>query len=61
MAFSFRVGYDWLLHVHAICLALAGICTLLVSVSIAAHFGKRRGLITSVFAVPRDLIERGFL
>ena len=48
---SFGLGYDWLLHVHTIFLALAGICTLLASFAIAAHFQKIRGLISQVLTM----------
>ncbi len=39
-------GLDWLIVIHTIFISIAGICTLLSSVSISAHFVERRGLVT---------------
>ncbi|CAF0895429.1 unnamed protein product [Adineta ricciae] len=43
-------GRDWLLLSHTILLSLAGICTLLSSFSIAAHFKQNRGLVTALIS-----------
>ncbi|UJR09266.1 hypothetical protein I4U23_013511 [Adineta vaga] len=43
-------GRDWLIFFHTIALSLAGICTLLSSFSIAAHFTQNRGLVTALIS-----------
>ncbi|CAF1439455.1 unnamed protein product [Adineta steineri] len=64
-------GRDWLLLFHTVFLSLAGICTLLSSFTISAHFTKNRGLVTALisgaqlsgsiwYAIFEILIARGY-
>ncbi|CAF1165471.1 unnamed protein product [Adineta steineri] len=65
-------GYDWLILLHTVFSALAGMCILLSSFSIASNFPKTRGLVTSLisgaqnsgsiwFAIFQVLIEKDWI
>lgn len=65
-------GHDWLIFFHTIFISLSGICTLLSSMSISAHFTQHRGLVTSLisgaqltgsvwYAIFQIVIEKGWL